>query len=811
MELRRRVEAVFERWGRRVAHHPRIALLASLLVFGAFALTLPALEIDTSSDVFLNADDQIRVTFDSYRAQFGQEDIILIAVEPPEVFDLPFLERLRSLHHDLEREVPQLAEITSLVNVRYTYGAGDELIVEDLLETWPRDRAGLDRLKTRTLSNPLYENWLISSDGSITTVVIELDTWSAIGVEPGDELAGFDEAMEIATGEPPPFITGDEVRANVEAIRAVVDRHDAADFRLSLTGGPVAEITLMSAMQRDIALFVAISIFTIAALLFALFRRLSGVLLPLLVVAASLLCTVGAMALTGVPITLPIQVLPSFLLAIGVCDSVHVLVLFFRELERGSAREDAIARALGRSGLAIGMTSLTTAGGLAAFGSAELLPVVHFGIFGPLGTLFAFFFTVVMLPALLSLMPSRARSRAPIGSRQLDRVLAGCASAATRHPVAILASTAAIIVVAVAGFGRLYFFHDILAWLPERTPVRLATELVDRELGGASSLSALIRTPQENGLHEPELMQRLDRVANWAATLQRGELHVGKTVSAADVLKEIHQALNENRPEFYAIPSDRRLIAQEFLLFENAGTDDLEDVVDSQFRQASFSFRVPSRDAFQNVPFIDEIEAHMRAELAGIASVEMTGGLIVMDRVFFAMIGSMARSYVIALLIVTPLMILVLGSLRGGLLSLIPNLTPIVIVLGLMGWLGVPIDFSTMMVGPIILGVAVDDTIHFAHHFQRAYERTGDPRQAVHLAIESTGHALLFTTLALVAGFSTYLWATMGNLFNLGVFTSLAIAIALAADLLVAPALLVLFRAPRIRAAQPSGVQRVAP
>ena len=170
------------------------------------------------------------------------------------------------------------------------------------------------------------------------------------------------------------------------------------------------------------------------------------------------------------------------------------------------------------------------------------------------------------------------------------------------------------------------------------------------------------------------------------------------------------------------------------------------------------------------------------------------GGAVVSARTFYAILFSMAKSYTIAFLVVTPLMMLFLGSLRAGLISMLPNLTPLVLTLGLMGWLDFRLHFSTMMIGAMVLGIAVDDTIHFMHGFRRDYRRSGDPEAATRHTLETTGRAMLFTSIILCAGFLVYLFATMGNLRELGVFTGFAIAAAFLADVLVAPALMVVFR-----------------
>jgi predicted RND superfamily exporter protein len=681
----------FARWGRFVARNAAAMIGLTGVLAAGLVSQLPALQVDGSDEAFLPEGGAVRRSFDRFRRQFERDGMVAIAIEPPEIFDLGFLERLRAFHRDIEAEVPHLNDTTSLINARDTHGRGDELIVGELLEQWPQSPAQLAALRERVLANPLYRNHLISANGRVTVVMVELDTLSSEGGGE-DELAGFAGSEAVNAGEVA-FLTGPEILTSAHALERLIARYEANDFALHVAGGPMAEATLMSAIQRDIAVFVTASILLMSLLLYILFRRLSGVVLSLLVVFLALLCTLGTMALAGVAITLPVQVLPSFLLAVGVCDSVHILTLFFRMHLRGAPREDAIAYALGHSGLAVVMTSLTTAAGLASFAAADLIPVVHFGIFGPVGVLFALAFSLVLLPALLAVTPLRGETRArPSRDRRLERVLAFCGAVASRRPKVVIALTAALLLLAFAGARRLEFSHNSLSWLPESDPTRQGVAFFDREFQGSSTLEILLETRSENGFHDPLLLNRLDELRIYAESVQRGNIRVGKTISLADVLKEIHQALNENRADHYAIPQDRRLVAQELLLFENAGSDDLEDVVDSRLQLASFMLRVPTVDAIELAPFLDDVETHFREVLAPDVEVTLTGGNAISSRTFAAVIPSMTKSYAVAFLAITPLMVLLLGSLRRGLISMIPNLVPIILVLGLMGWIGFTLD-----------------------------------------------------------------------------------------------------------------------
>jgi hypothetical protein len=261
---------------------------------------------------------------------------------------------------------------------------------------------------------------------------------------------------------------------------------------------------------------------------------------------------------------------------------------------------------------------------------------------------------------------------------------------------------------------------------------------------------------------------------------------VSKAVSIVDVLKETHQALNENRPEYYVLPGERRLVAQELLLFENSGSDDLEDVTDSQFRRARISVRTPWVDSMLYPAFVERIERDFRE---------------ILGRVFRNVILSLARSYAFALLVITPLMVLLIGNLRRGLVAMIPNLIPIYLVLAVMGWSGIPLDASTLLIGGVIIGLAVDDTIHFMHKFSRYFEDCGDARVAVHETLSTTGTALFFTSLVLASGFATFLASYMRTTLWFGSLCLVGTVAAFLADILLGPALMVLVTRKRSRTA----------
>ena len=787
--VRDRIEGGFERWGHFIIRWRWPAVALTLALTGYLISWLPQIQLDNSVESFLKPDDPAAVLYNDFRDQFAREDRILLAIESPDIFTLAFFEKLRALHEELEHELPYVEEITSLLNARSTRGEGDELIVGDLVDEFPRSQADVEQIRRRVKANPLYENALIGRDGTLTIVSIKPFTYSTLGE--GEDLAGFDEDAN-ETGAV--YLTAAENDELLAALRRTTDKHGAEDFPIHLGGVLVLTDTINHYMKTDLMLFMALGIVLVFLLLFALFRRISGALMPLVVCMLSLLTTLGIMVMLQIPGSMAVQMLPLFLLTVGVCNSVHIVAIIYQQLAIGRDKEQAIVFALGHSGLAVVMTSLTTAAGMMSFVTAGLAPVAHLGTMAPAGIMLALVYTLVLLPALLAifpLRPPRNLSTNPRGS-PLIRILVACGDFSSRNPWKIVAAFLVIFALSAGGISKVRFSHNGLEWFPDGAPLREAFSTIDAGLEGSVSLEIVLDTGRENGLHEPQVLRRIDAAMRYSEALDFPGAPVGKAISIVDVVKETHQALNENRPDQRRIPDDRRLIAQELLLFENGGADDLQELVDTEFSRARITMTVP----WVNAMIYPDLMAELRSGLGEIfgdeIEFEMTGVMALLATTFTEMIYSMLRSYVFALAVITPMMMLLLGSLRMGLLSMIPNLLPVAFTMGMMGWLDVPVDISTIMIGAMVIGLAVDDTIHFMHKFERYFSSSGDARLAVRETLTTTGAALLFTTLVLAAGFGILSLAYMENVARLGLLMALATVVAFLSDVLLGPALMVI-------------------
>lgn len=789
------IESGFEKFGLQIHRFRWLALGLMILTIFGFVSQMPKTRVDTSNEGFLHEDDPILKTYDAFRDQYGREETIVLAIETPDLFTFETLSKLRDLHRELEANVPYLEKVSSLVNARSTRGEQDRLIVEDLLEDWPQTQADLEAIKQNAFNNEIYQNLLMSEDGKIAVVLVESVVY--VGQGDHDALAGFDSTEMDSAAAEAHHMTEEENSEMVIAVNEILGKYQADDFNIHQAGTPIVIENLKNAMQSDMQSFTKNSLLLVLLVLGVMFRRISGVLMPLVVVIASIISTFGAMAATGVALKMPTQILPSFILAVSVASSVHILVRFYREYNVSHNKREAIGKTLGHSGLAVCMTSLTTAAGLLSFAGSQISPISDLGIFAGFAVGLVLLYNLVLLPTLLAVFPIFKKKIKTSSHRSIiDKALLAVARFSMRNYRSLSAIGIVVFLLGAAFASKIEFRHDPLEWMPQDWETVQSTYFVDKTLKGSTTTEIVIDTQSENGLHSPELLKSMDALQHELVESQYGipNARVGKAYSVVDIVKETNRALNANNQAAYRIPDTQKLIAQELLLFEDAGSEDLQDFVDSQFSQARMSLKTPWIDAGSSALFLGEIDQKLESirKLNPDYEAHITGMGPLFVRTLSAAIESMRDSYLIAFVIITIMMCALMGSFKIGLVSILPNIMPVALALGVMSLMGIPLDLFTMLVGSISIGLAVDDTIHFIQNFKRSYAQSGDVYRAIEETFLTAGRAILVTTLVLCAGFFVFMGATMHNVVIFGALIGSTILVALVADLVITPALLVM-------------------
>jgi len=397
-----------------------------------------------------------------------------------------------------------------------------------------------------------------------------------------------------------------------------------------------------------------------------------------------------------------------------------------------------------------------------------------------------------MMPAFLTLISIKIALKDKPKNNMIFRyrVLLFFTDLSTSHPKKIISISIVFFLLSVFGTFQLIFSHNMLEYFPESIPIKQDTKFVDKKLKGTLVLRVVVDTGKEDGLHSPGILNDLEKFIRTIEKINIEELFVGKVLSINNILKETNQALHSNDAASYSIPQDRKMVAQEFLLFENTGSDDLEEIVDSKFSKTSVTVKIPFVDYALIDDFIFDLEHEFQKVFKDRAEITITGIPALMGRTIPMAQKSMTLSYIIALVVISLMMVSMIGSFKFGFLCMVPNTLPIFIVLGFMGFAGVAMDMSALMIGSIAIGLVVDDTLHFMYNFRKYYYLSGDVYTAVRETMLGTGRALLITSLVLSTFFFSLVFGILHNTVIFGFYTGLIILVALLADFILLPALL---------------------
>jgi hypothetical protein len=322
-------------------------------------------------------------------------------------------------------------------------------------------------------------------------------------------------------------------------------------------------------------------------------------------------------------------------------------------------------------------------------------------------------------------------------------------------------------------------------------PVKAATVKVDTVMGGTTNVIYIFDAGEDDGIKEPAVLREIDR-------LQRiGEAYdppyVRKTYSIVDVLKDLNQAFHGGDPAYHVIPETRELVAQYLLLYESSGGEEAEKLVTSDYRRASLEFRLAMASAQKTAAFIGSIDSALADDPIRESKLALTGIGALWVKMMDYIVSSQIRGFLLAFGAIAVVLVVVFRSPRIGLITMIPNLSPVLLTLGAMGWFGILLDYPKVGIAAVAMGIAVDDTIHLMTHYRHEFDRRGDYMEALVAALQDVGRALVITSITLVCGFLVLTLSILDMTAMQGILLSTTVVVALIADFLLMPALILTF------------------
>jgi predicted RND superfamily exporter protein len=375
------------------------------------------------------------------------------------------------------------------------------------------------------------------------------------------------------------------------------------------------------------------------------------------------------------------------------------------------------------------------------------------------------------------------------GGRLLNAALAAVASFDIRHRRLILAVSALFFIASIVGMTRLQVDSNFLSDFSDDVPIRDTTIFVDEVMGGTNSYIYLFDTGVADGIKDPAVLREIERLQ---AEADEQRFIVKKTYSIVDLLKDINQSFHDGDPAYYALPESRDLVAQYLLLYEMSGGGEIEEYVSSDYARASLDVRCKWTASSATAEMAGNLSRYLDAHPLEASSATVTGiGALWVELIDY-ITQSQIRGFLLAFLAIAVMMCLLFRSVRIGMLSMVPNLAPVFLTLGSMGWMGIPLDYVRLLIAPVAIGIAVDDTIHYLVRFR--LELAGGPVNkvvAMERTIHSVGRAIVITSVVLAAGFAVSMLASFNPPRYFGTLSVVTILTALAADLTLLPVLLV--------------------
>jgi len=602
---------------------------------------------------------------------------------------------------------------------------------------------------------------------------------------------------------------------------------DGYDFYPIGTAG-MTDIAMSTLIQSGYLALASVAI--IIVLLYTLFQTGSAVIWPVLAVASSTIWLFGGMGWLSIPSSSLISLTIMLVLAVGIADCVHVMSEYLLFKREGKNHEDAMRETFEKSGVPILLTSITTIAGMLSISFGGVGQFVTFGVSSAIGVLLAFIFTVVVLPVLLEYWhphPTARAVKAATGWRKGLRAIGGpfrlVGSISAHIGLTWLLSAAwlqplldkipnfaqkwryAIIVVFTGLFGiTLYgatlvrIDSNIVELFREGTPLRTAYEIVDEHMAGTGSMEVMIDLKQPDSVSDPVALQAISNLQNMLEN--KYGRYVVRTHSLADLVKDTNKIMNDGDPAAYAIPDDPLAVSQLLYLFNSSSPEDRRALVSDDYSRTHVTIQLRNAGSQEYAAFFKDIQDDIDATFGEVVtkypdmSTNVTGSFALLMRMSDVLSQSQFRSLALAVIIISLIMTLTLGSIQGGLLAIVPNMLPAVLAFGLMGLIGIPLDTDTLMIAPLIIGIAVDDTIHLVTHYRMDLAKGLSMRAALTQTIKEVGQAVTFTTLVLGLAFVMLSGSDYLGLVKVGAFGSLSILVALLCDLLFLPALIFVFK-----------------
>ena len=736
-----------------------IAILIPLVTI-LMASSLKNLEFEGSYRIWFGEKSQTLKDYDNFRSIFGNDDSVTIAFKVEDgVFSKEVLQSIETITNKLW-ETEYIARVDSLTNYQYVHADEeypDDIIIEDFVEEpLTYSQAELDKKREIALTQDMIVGKLISSDAKTTMIVGRMTP------KAGDD----------------PMVSFKLRDAVVAIIAPEVKKHG---YEFHLNGGPIINTSFIEIAQRDGGTFTPAVILVAMLLLFLVFRRFSLTLLSMAVVIFTFLIVLSIQVMIGFKLNNFTANIPVFVVAIGIADAMHLLWIYVMARREGKDNSQAIHFSVQKNFLALFLTSLTTAVGFASLSISSVVPIQTLGIATASAAILAFVLTILFVPALLAIINPNIKVQNKVKNTN---------HAFSKAYIAfLLGHTNMILIISFIVFGAIGIGifkanvdSNVVKYFKEDVPFRASINFMQENLTGPMSYELIVDSQENDGIKNPEFLKTTQKFYD---ALYAEFSHTRHITSLMDVIKTFNDVMQGSK----TIPDDKNMIAQYLLLYSLSLPQGMEinDKMDINERLLRVTTSMDMASAEEDIQMINWIEAWWDKTPY---SAQVQGQTKMFAYMQHDITNTLIYSISLAIAIISIIMLLIFKNIKMLPLFIAPNILPIALVVGVMGWLQIDIDMGVAIAGAIIIGVAVDDTIHFMVKYLDARKRGENLEKSLEYVMAYAGSAIIFTTLILSLAFLVFLFSDFNPNYHFGIVTASALVIAVLVDLITLPALL---------------------
>ena len=757
-----------------------LVLLAALTAAGLIGIK--SFKVGSSDeDEFISVKENIKKNDERFKELFGSNDSIVLLFQSDDVFKPEVLNAIKAIGAEFLEKVPYADSVTSITDTDITVGTEEGIeITNPFKDGIPSDPAALQKAKDFILSRKSIVNKLVTRDATETWLVLSLKATPP------------EEVWSKTSNKAPMYVIGEA------AINIVTDpKYQSSAYTIKPAGLPYTETEEQVVMGRETLKSVGLSFLCMIILLIVFTRSLRGTLVPLFATFFAITTVLGFMGflhITGMSEMMSVPIVLAMALSVGY--SIHLVNSFKTSFYELGKRKEAVVASIENTGWPLFFTVVTTAASVLSFLTTDLKPIRWMGATSAAMVFAVYIYVSVLIPILMSFGKdiadaANAHTKSAAFAQKTDARFEHFGRSVIKRRKAVIVAFTLITAACIPALCKIDVNMDSFKFMGLRIPyVKRIYEITQSQLGSYFNYNIMLTFDEDDAVKNPDVLKKIDELSTLIGSFKLTKLNNGvpKIFSILDIVKEMNQTMHADDPAFYTIPDDEDLLAQLLFLYEISGGQ-TSRWVDEDFRTLRMAIDVAAYDA-------NELAANMKTieqtctQLFPQASCHLMGAAVQFAELNNKIVFGELYSFLTSLVAIAILMMLVFGSVKMGLIGLIPNIFPVIVIGAIMGYLDIPLDIITMAIMPMILGIAVDDTIHFTNHTKYLFEKEKSYDRAIFGTFYSIGKTLAMTTIILSATFLVYLTCKIDAILRLGVLAAVGLLSALAADYLMTPILI---------------------